>query len=377
MSVAYFLLLSSLALAINAQAQDCSVPVGGDNMGLKGNDILLQTFPNGLKVSFACDIGYITKGGSSVITCTNGSWSRVNLKCEIRSCGNAGEVDNGHINYPEGSDFGAKLEVTCKPGYRLVGRSINIICGAEGWHGRLPECEVVTCGPLKSVVAGTFSPIQESYQFQQVVQFSCHNDYTRNGSKSLSCSEDGTFQPAPPTCVMVECKDPDIKNAVWDGGSRPPHKHMSTVTYRCVSGYAMKGERTQTCGIDSQWSPGLPTCELVECKDPDIKNAVWDGGSRPPHKHMSKVTYRCVSGYAMKGERTQTCGIDSQWSPGLPTCELLSTTTRPSTTQTTIGTTGPDEKPHNNGNLVKVLGIVFAALGEAILTMPFQKMERR
>ncbi|XP_075953918.1 C4b-binding protein alpha chain-like isoform X8 [Anarhichas minor] len=307
MSVAYFLLLSSLALAINAQAQDCSVPVGGDNMGLKGNDILLQTFPNGLKVSFACDIGYITKGGSSVITCTNGSWSRVNLKCEIRSCGNAGEVDNGHINYPEGSDFGAKLEVTCKPGYRLVGRSINIICGAEGWHGRLPECEVVTCGPLKSVVAGTFSPIQESYQFQQVVQFSCHNDYTRNGSKSLSCSEDGTFQPAPPTCVMVECKDPDIKNAVWDGGSRPPHKHMS------------------------------------------------------------KVTYRCVSGYAMKGERTQTCGIDSQWSPGLPTCELLSTTTRPSTTQTTIGTTGPDEKPHNNGNLVKVLGIVFAVIVIALV----------
>ncbi|XP_031700822.1 C4b-binding protein alpha chain-like isoform X1 [Anarrhichthys ocellatus] len=287
MSVAYFLLLSSLALAINAQAQNCSAPVGGANMGLKGSDILLKTFPNGLKVSFACDTGYITRGGSPIITCTDGSWSPVNLKCEIRSCGNAGEVANGHVGYPEGSDFGAKLEVTCKPGHRLVGRSLNIICGAEGWHGRLPECEVVNCSPPDSVVAGTFSPIQESYHFQQVVQFSCDNDYTLDGPKSLSCSEDGTFNPAPPTCVSVQCKDPDIKNAAWDGGSRPPHKYMSTVTYRCVSGYTMKGERTLTCGVDGQWLPGLPTCER---------------------------------------------------------------------------TTGLDEKPHNNGNLVKVLVIVLAVI---------------
>ncbi|KAK9515167.1 hypothetical protein VZT92_025834 [Zoarces viviparus] len=321
MSVTYFLLLSSLAFAMNAQ--DCSKPVGGENMGLKGSDLLLQAFPNGVRVSFACDPGYTTKGGSSTITCTDGSWSPVNLKCEIKSCGNAGDLENGYIDYPEGNDFGAKLVVTCNTGHRLVGRSPNIICGVDGWIGRLPECEAVICSPLKQVVAGTFSPVEDHYLYQQVVQFSCEGDYTLNGSKSISCSADGTFKPAPPTCVMVECKDPDIKNADWDGGSRPPHRHMATVTYKCVSGHAMKGEGTQTCGIDNQWLPGLPTCELVECKDPDIKHAVWDKGSRPPHRHMATVTYKCVSGHAMKGEGTQTCGLDGQWSPGLPTCELV------------------------------------------------------
>ncbi|KAM6928883.1 C4b-binding protein alpha chain-like isoform 4-T4 [Lycodopsis pacificus] len=323
MIVAYFLLLSSLALTINTQAQDCSKPVGGENMGLKDGDILLQTFPHGIKVSFACDTGYITKGGSSSITCTDGSWSRVNLKCEIKSCGNAGNVDNGYIDYPEGSDFGAKLVVICNTGHRLVGRSPNIICGVAGWTGRLPECEVVTCSPLKQVVAGTFSPIQDFYDYRQVVEFTCNDDHTLNGSKSISCSADGTFKPAPPTCVTVLCKDPVIENAVWVGGSRPPHRHMATVNYKCVSGHTMKGAGTQTCGIDGQWSPGLPTCEPVLCKDPVIENAVWVGGSRPPHRHMATVTYKCVSGHTMKGAGTQTCGIDGQWSPGLPTCESV------------------------------------------------------
>ncbi|XP_068589035.1 complement component receptor 1-like protein isoform X2 [Cebidichthys violaceus] len=323
MSVAYFLLLSSLGLAMNTQAQNCSAPVGGDNMGLKGADILLQTFPNGAKVSFACNVGYRSAGGSPSITCTDGSWSPVRLKCEKRNCGPAGEVVNGNVDYPEGTEFGSKLVVTCNTGYRSVPKIQGIFCGAEGWLDRLPECEAVTCNPPDPVVHGTFSPIKESYDFLEVVQFYCQDDYTLSGSKSLSCSEDGTFKPAFPTCIKVQCEEPVIKNAAWDGGSRPPHNYKATVTYKCISGYTMKGERTQTCGIDSQWSPGLPTCEPVQCKVPVVENATRDDGSLPPYNYTSTVTFKCKSGYAMKGEHTQTCGIDGQWSPGLPTCELV------------------------------------------------------
>jgi len=56
--------------------------VGGDNMDLKGDDILLQTFPDGIKVTFACDVGYESVGGSASITCTAGAWSPVRMTCE-------------------------------------------------------------------------------------------------------------------------------------------------------------------------------------------------------------------------------------------------------------------------------------------------------
>lgn len=65
-------------------AQSCSEPVGGANMNLKGDAILQDTFPDGSKVSFFCNPGYIAARGSSVITCTAGSWSSVRLVCESK-----------------------------------------------------------------------------------------------------------------------------------------------------------------------------------------------------------------------------------------------------------------------------------------------------
>uniref|UniRef100_A0A8C9XX27 Sushi domain-containing protein n=1 Tax=Sander lucioperca TaxID=283035 RepID=A0A8C9XX27_SANLU len=243
-------------------AQDCSKPVGGDNMGLKGDDILLQTFPEGKKVTFVCNNGYVTAGGSPSITCTAGNWTTLMLKCERYNCGSAGEVANGNIDYPEGTEFGDKLVVTCNPCYNMVPNNVQLFCGAQGWLGRLPTCEVVTCDPPPTVANGVVTPVKDSYDCSEVVQYKCQNDYTLSGSSSISCSEHGTFGPAP-TCVrkLVQCEDPKIDNADQIEGSRPPHGYMSTVTYECKSGYVMKGGRTLTCGIDSQWSPALPTCQ--------------------------------------------------------------------------------------------------------------------
>lgn len=60
--------------------------------------------------------------------------------------------------------------------------------------------------------------------------------------------------------VGVECPEPDIKNAKWKDGSRPPYKYNNFVTYECERGFTLQGKATITCGINSQWSPGLPQC---------------------------------------------------------------------------------------------------------------------
>ncbi|XP_049921039.1 regulator of complement activation group 2 gene 1 isoform X9 [Epinephelus moara] len=512
--VTLLLLLSSLP----TQAQDCTRPIGRNNMNLKDEYILLDTFPDGTKVSFACAVGHVSAGGSASIICTAGSWSPVRLKCERRSCGAAEEVPNGYVDYPQGIEFGDELVVTCNAGFRLVGKTNKRLCGAQGWMGRMPECEVVTCDPPPPVQNSTFRPDKEVYQYGEVVEYSCQQDYTLSGSRTISCSADGRFEPSPPTCIKVHCEEPVIANAKWIWGFRPPHGYQSTVMYMCKPGYTMIGEPTLTCGIDSQWSPGLPTCQpqdctrpiggnnmnlkdeyilldtfpdgtkvsfacavghvsaggsasiictagswspvrlkcerrscgaaeevpngyvdypqgiefgdelvvtcnagfrlvgktnkrlcgaqgwmgrmpecevvtcdppppvqnstfrpdkevyqygevveyscqqdytlsgsrtiscsadgrfdpppptciKVQCEEPVIANADWIWGSRPPHGYQSTVTYQCRSGYTMIGEPTLTCGIDSQWSPGLPTCHRPTT---PKTTTTTTTTT--------------------------------------
>ncbi|XP_076598038.1 membrane cofactor protein-like isoform X4 [Chaetodon auriga] len=348
MDVTSFLLLSCLGLVITAQAQNCSAPVGGPNMVLKDKDLLLSSFPNGTQVTFACHVGFRSVGGSGVITCSDGSWSSVRLRCERKNCGSVGEVENGHVDYPEGTEFGDKVVITCNPGYRFVGKQgpREIICGDQGWMSRLPVCEAVTCEPPPALVDGTFTPNKDTYSSGDVVLYSCQNGLTLSGSKSVSCSDDGTFQPAPPTCIMVQCKDPDVKNGDWVQGSRPPFGYKATVTFKCRSGFIMNGESTQTCEINNEWSPGLPTCEKMpdptkatnttatttttkkptdgQCPDPAVENGERIEDSGPPYRYKTTVTYQCKSGFEMVGKPVQTCEESGQWSPGLPKCEKSS-----------------------------------------------------
>lgn len=59
---------------------------------------------------------------------------------------------------------------------------------------------VVTCDPPPLIADGTFSPEKTSYQYGDVVEYSCHKGFRLSGTKTMSCSVDGTFGLAPPTC---------------------------------------------------------------------------------------------------------------------------------------------------------------------------------
>ncbi|XP_042264116.1 membrane cofactor protein-like isoform X6 [Thunnus maccoyii] len=263
MGVFYFLLLSYLGLAITAQAQDCARPPVPPNVD-PTTDISSQTYSPGSKVTFECQVGYRTAGGSKTITCTDGNWSPLNLKCEKKNCGSAGEVLNGDVRYPQGTSFGDTLVVVCNTGHMLVGRD-KITCGNGEWDYRLPVCEAVTCDlPQTEFVGGSFNPVKDTYNYGEAVRFSCQKDYTLNGSNTISCSENAEFHPSPPTCVKVKCDEPVTpKDGYVSDRSPPPYGFKETVTFKCNNGYEMKGSSTVTCEINSTWTP-FPTCTRIE-----------------------------------------------------------------------------------------------------------------
>ncbi|KAM9855147.1 C4b-binding protein alpha chain-like [Aulostomus maculatus] len=262
MGVLCLLFVSYLGLAVTAVAQECPRPVGGANMVLKGDDILSDTFADGSKVTFMCESGYQTAGGTGSITCTAGVWSPVKLKCEKKNCGPAEELQYGLIDYSEGTEFGARIVAKCNVGYIAVGRT-DLTCGDKGWMGRLPVCEVVKCDRLPPVVNGSFSPDKDSYDYTETVFYKCLKDLVINGSESVTCSENGSFQPNPPKCVKVSCPDVFIANGEFVQGSRPPHGYKDTLTFQCKPRFRMVGSPTVTCELNSQWSPKVPSCDRI------------------------------------------------------------------------------------------------------------------
>ncbi|XP_070824900.1 C4b-binding protein [Chaetodon trifascialis] len=253
-----------------------------------------------------------------------------------RNCGSAGEVENGHIDYPEGTEFGDKIVITCHPGYQFIGKQEprEIVCGDQGWMSRLPVCDAVTCNPPPMITNGTFSPNEETYSYGKVVQYSCQNGFTLNGTKSVSCSDDGTFQPAPPTCVAVTCNPlPPIVGGTFSP-DKETYSYGDVVKYSCQNDLTLSGSSSISCSDDGIFQPAPPTCI----------------SSRPPFGYKAIATFKCRSGHIMKGEATQTCEMNSQWSPGLPTCEMVTCEPPPTVAD---GTFSPNKDKYVYGEVVQ------------------------
>ncbi|KAM9351035.1 C4b-binding protein alpha chain [Symphorus nematophorus] len=289
--------------------------------------------------------------GSGVITCTAGTWSNVNMKCTLKNCGAFDEVPNGEIDYREGTNFGAKIVISCNTGYVLVGKG-QIVCGDGGWEGRAPSCEVMTCDPPPAFSGGSFSPDKESYDYREVIQYTCNKELTLNGSSAVSCSEHGKFTPHPPTCVRVQCEEPVIKNGDWVQGSRPPYGFRATLTYKCKKGFEIKGDATFTCDINSRWSPALPTCNRVTCAK---RPAKVDHGSFSPDKESYQyedvVQYSCANGFELQGSNSITCSADGTFKPAPPRCNRVTCVKLPA--KVDHGSFSPDKESYQYEDVVQ------------------------
>ncbi|KAK2825059.1 hypothetical protein Q7C36_018986 [Tachysurus vachellii] len=96
-------------------------------------------------------------------------------QCQVKSCGNPGDISHGKYLTPDGIVFGATATAQCDKGYTLVGeRTRN--CRDDDWDGRDPVCKEVKCEP-----------------------------HTLIGASAVSCSDNGTFSP-PPRCSIPDTK---------------------------------------------------------------------------------------------------------------------------------------------------------------------------
>ncbi|RLV96975.1 hypothetical protein DV515_00012259 [Chloebia gouldiae] len=112
------------------------------------------------------------------------------------------EVANGKHNGQDKAVFtmGMSVRYTCNPGYFLVGNAA-VSCRASGnWSQPRPRCEGTVC--INPVVANGRRVVGHGLLSApgQTLTFRCHDGYSLQGSASVSCQEDGSWQPPAPVC---------------------------------------------------------------------------------------------------------------------------------------------------------------------------------
>ncbi|XP_059415829.1 complement decay-accelerating factor-like isoform X4 [Carassius carassius] len=194
------LLLLALSL-VSAGAADCSFPVFNGKIVLSSESLLKNSFPDNSEALVECAKGYEREEGLTSIICLNGMWSQVKLICKKIDCGEP--KPSLHMSYDtsEGTLFGAYIKTICEKGYDLEGSSYRQ-CLVSGWSGKA-ECILTTCEVPDAIEHGKMIVPRVIPEFNDVITFSCDDNYILVGNSTITCGEYGDYSSPPPTCIAI------------------------------------------------------------------------------------------------------------------------------------------------------------------------------
>ncbi|XP_018616112.1 sushi, von Willebrand factor type A, EGF and pentraxin domain-containing protein 1-like isoform X2 [Scleropages formosus] len=240
----------------------CGAPIPYPNMQLVEGHLTQQDLQEGSRLRYKCTMGYIRSGGTTSISyCKNGAWTHVDMECERKSCGSAGEILHGHYKY-EGNLFGDKAFAVCNKGYQVVGFNYRQ-CLDMGWDGRDPVCEAVKCADPPEVVDGVWTgPIEGPFKYGTVITYQCRKGQLL-GKSEMYCTFKGTWSSAPPQCKEVTCPNLVVPYAQKISGFGTRYQYKSAISFQCKKGYSLQGSSTVVCQQNGKWSKP-PKCTSGE-----------------------------------------------------------------------------------------------------------------
>ncbi|XP_051920530.1 CUB and sushi domain-containing protein 3-like isoform X1 [Hippocampus zosterae] len=269
------------------------------------------------KVRFTCAIGHTLYGSAERICFPNGTWSGRQPFCKSVQCGNPGTPAHGRIARVNGTTFSHSIVYSCLEGYFLSGVPTRQCLANGTWSGIAPNCTMITCGdpgiPANGLRFGDDTTVGHN------VTFMCQPGFVMSGgdhSATRTCTNNGTWSGAIPTCKVVMCVTPPsipnslLEGSVWEWGT--------SVSYSCLSGYELSFPAVLTCTGNGTWSGDLPQCLPKFCGDPGTPvQGLREGRS---FIFKSEVTFNCIAPFIMVGSTTRLCQEDGTWSGSQPRC---------------------------------------------------------
>ncbi|XP_028910838.1 sushi, von Willebrand factor type A, EGF and pentraxin domain-containing protein 1 isoform X8 [Ornithorhynchus anatinus] len=213
-------------------------------------------------IAFVCNPGYHLVGPPNIMCLANRTWSRPFPSCEETKCEVPIGLVNGKTAY-ENNTVGSKVTYSCNRGYSLEGEH-SAECTASGiWTYPAPFCKPNPC-PVPFIIPENAVLSETEFYVGQNVSVKCREGYMLQGQAVITCSPDETWTPTSAKCEKISCGPPThIENAIARGTS---YQYGDLITYSCYSGYMLEGSLRSVCLENRTWTPP-PTCRAV-CRFP-------------------------------------------------------------------------------------------------------------
>uniref|UniRef100_A0AAV2KL76 Sushi, von Willebrand factor type A, EGF and pentraxin domain-containing protein 1 n=1 Tax=Knipowitschia caucasica TaxID=637954 RepID=A0AAV2KL76_KNICA len=250
----------------------------------------------GAQVQLSCDPGFYLVG-EPVLQCQNkGEWSHQVATCERVACESPRPLENGLF---KGTDFhaGSSVMYQCNTGFYLLGDA-KMHCANNGkWGGNQPSClDVDECA-----LGSDCDDHARCQNTEGSYICSCIHPYSGDGK---NCTE------------PVKCEDP---GAPVNGRRESSNFLMgSESVFGCDNGYELIGAARLKCLETGDWDNMRPYCRALSCPTPNVpENSIMTGNN---FTYGSKVTFSCKEGYLPQIPYDFQCLATQRWSGSPPIC---------------------------------------------------------
>ncbi|EMP30808.1 Complement receptor type 1 [Chelonia mydas] len=338
------LALGLLLLLLPGTRSDCGPPPKL-NHAVPSDVNRTEGFPVDTQVTYRCSDGFLKIPGKSdtVVCLSNSQWSYINEFCGRKSCGHPGELLHGRAGHMTEFLFGAKIDLLCEDGYKLIGRPF-IQCELKGdeveWS-KLPTCQVITCSFPPYIANGTYDGRGvENFAYNSTVTYRCDRGFRLIGAASIHCTTkdktNGIWSGPAPKCNGQCGSLPRLNHAIPPDTIHTEGFPINTeVTYRCLDGFVKIPGKSDTvvCLSNSQWSNIEEFCGRKSCGVPESPEhgRLVDATN---NRFGAKVNIICDDGYKVSGRSFIQCFLirdQVEWSK-LPTCQSITCSPPPNIT---------------------------------------------
>ncbi|XP_076814750.1 IgGFc-binding protein-like [Clavelina lepadiformis] len=306
------------------------------------------TYTNGFAVGsvarYRCNRGYRVVGSNPIRCGANLRWSDIPPTCVERRCDLLTAPAQARVTYTNGNEVGSQARFTCVSGYRIEGTSRLVCQSSLSWSSTPPVCiDINECQQTRPPCHtqarcvnndGSYQCVcNEGYtgsgrvctDINECLRNPCHRQATcanSRGSFRCECNEgyngDGIICEREPLCPPP----PVVSNAETTTPTPNTPQFINTrYTYRCLPGYrfATSGRATIRCLDTGLWSNVPPNCIAIRCVEPKTPSR-GTFTVQPVYDYDSVVTFSCLPGYRMRGNRQIRCTERGRWSSTEPVC---------------------------------------------------------
>ncbi|KAM5201999.1 complement receptor type 2 isoform 8-T9 [Hipposideros larvatus] len=290
-------------------------------------------FDPGTSIKYSCDVGYVLVGEESLHCTSEGVWSPAAPRCKVAECKPVGK----HL-YEKPQDQFVRLDVnsSCDEGYRL-GESVYQQCeGRIPWFMEIRLCEEITCPPPPVIVDGTHTgSSSEDIVYGTTVTYTCNPGPERGvtfsliGESTIRCTsnnqERGIWSGPAPLCKLslpaVQCSPVHVANGYQISDKEAPYSYNDSVTFKCNTGFTLKGSSQSRCKANNTWDPEIPVCE----KEAPCQPVGEDVQELPGDSPVVPVNTSCQDGYHLTGHAYRKCQDvgNGVWFQRFPLCKVI------------------------------------------------------